>query len=220
MGDQLAEFGLAETVVERAPEMTDQLLVAAERHQGRDRDQAAVALRQAGAFPDIAVDERPFRPGRSVWARSGGPVRESARAGWASRSPFSVSAKTSKIHHQIKNQCYQVYYILKAHIIVTNPTATGCRIGWKFEGDASASELSRHLPRPGWRVSIPCSAPTSSPRYDVSAIPVLRAAAKAIFFPLHLCGPLVLPPIAQRYQEPMPSLSPRLLALPLRERGS
>ena len=40
----------------RAREMPVELLLAAEREQCRHRDQAAVALRQAGALPDIAVD--------------------------------------------------------------------------------------------------------------------------------------------------------------------
>src|SRR5271169_1599338 len=51
MSNQLTQFLLAEAVVERAAEMTDQLPLAAERHQGRDRDQAAVAFRQARALP-------------------------------------------------------------------------------------------------------------------------------------------------------------------------
>ena len=54
MGDDLAELVLGNTVVERAVEMADQLPLAAERDQGRDDDQAAVALLQAGALPDLA----------------------------------------------------------------------------------------------------------------------------------------------------------------------
>src|SRR5215471_19370301 len=44
MGDDFAEFVLRKAVIERALQMADQLLFAAERDQGRTSDQAAVAL--------------------------------------------------------------------------------------------------------------------------------------------------------------------------------
>src|SRR6516162_8840537 len=51
MGNDLAQFALLEPVVERALQVADQLLLAAERYQGGARDQAAVALGEAGALP-------------------------------------------------------------------------------------------------------------------------------------------------------------------------
>src|SRR5262245_62059452 len=51
MGNDLAQFALFEPVVERALQVADQLLLAAERYQGSARDQAAVALGEAGALP-------------------------------------------------------------------------------------------------------------------------------------------------------------------------
>src|SRR5829696_1732470 len=54
VGDDFAQLGLGDAVVEGAFEMADQLLLPAERDQGRDHDQAAVALRQARTLPDIA----------------------------------------------------------------------------------------------------------------------------------------------------------------------
>src|SRR6516162_4393992 len=51
MGNDLAQFASFEPVVERALQVTDQLLLAAERYQGGARDQAAVALGEAGALP-------------------------------------------------------------------------------------------------------------------------------------------------------------------------
>src|SRR5262249_16479634 len=51
MGNDLAQFALFEPVVERALQVADQLLLAAERYQGGARDQAAVALGEAGALP-------------------------------------------------------------------------------------------------------------------------------------------------------------------------
>jgi hypothetical protein len=57
MRDQFAQFLLGEPIVERAAEMADKLFFAAERDQGRDRDQAAVALRQALALPDVAIND-------------------------------------------------------------------------------------------------------------------------------------------------------------------
>src|SRR5215469_99650 len=50
VSDDFAELGLAVAVLQRAFEMTDQLLLAAERDQRGDDDQAAVALRQLGAL--------------------------------------------------------------------------------------------------------------------------------------------------------------------------
>src|SRR5580704_45164 len=54
MGDDLADLILGDAVVEGAIEMADQLPLAAERDQRRDDDQAAVALLQARAFPNLA----------------------------------------------------------------------------------------------------------------------------------------------------------------------
>src|SRR5207237_8468736 len=58
MGDDLADLLLGDAVVEGTIEMADQLPLAAERDQGGDDDQAAVALLEAGALPDLA--EEPF----------------------------------------------------------------------------------------------------------------------------------------------------------------
>src|SRR3954471_12698260 len=58
MGDDLAQLGLRHPVIQRAFEMADELLLAAERDQGGDNDQAAVALRQARPLPDIAEQHR------------------------------------------------------------------------------------------------------------------------------------------------------------------
>jgi hypothetical protein len=49
-------------VVERALQVADQLLLAAERYQGGARDQAAVALGEAGALPYLPEQhENPIR---------------------------------------------------------------------------------------------------------------------------------------------------------------
>src|SRR4051794_16410651 len=58
MRDDLAQLGFCHTVVDRAFEMAGELLLAAERDQGGDDDQAAVALRQARPLPDIAEQHR------------------------------------------------------------------------------------------------------------------------------------------------------------------
>src|SRR4051812_13331190 len=58
MRDDLAQLGLRHTVVDRAFEMAGELLLAAERDQCGDDDQAAVALRQARPFPDITEQHR------------------------------------------------------------------------------------------------------------------------------------------------------------------
>src|SRR4051794_41055313 len=58
MRDDLAQLGLCHAVVDRAFEMAGELLLAAERDQGGDDDQAAVALRQARPLPDIAEQHR------------------------------------------------------------------------------------------------------------------------------------------------------------------
>ena len=54
VGDDFAELGLGEPVVERAFEMADELLFAAERDEGRDDNQAAVPLRKLRPFPNLA----------------------------------------------------------------------------------------------------------------------------------------------------------------------
>src|SRR5262245_66248483 len=51
MGNDLAQFALFEPVVERALQVGDQLLLAAERYQGGAGNQAAVALGEAGGLP-------------------------------------------------------------------------------------------------------------------------------------------------------------------------
>ena len=65
---------LVSAVVEGAFEMADQLLLAAERDQGGDDDQAAVALRQAAGAPRLrrTAISRYSRSGR---ARRCGPRR-------------------------------------------------------------------------------------------------------------------------------------------------
>src|SRR5882724_11484552 len=72
MSDQLAELVLADAVAEGAFEVTAQLPLAPQCHEGCHGDQAAIALRQARAFPDLAVNHllgeinqlRPDRPNR------------------------------------------------------------------------------------------------------------------------------------------------------------
>src|SRR5215831_4682713 len=54
MGDHFTELVLGEAVIERALEMADELLFAAECDQGRAGDQAAVALGESRALPDFA----------------------------------------------------------------------------------------------------------------------------------------------------------------------
>src|SRR3954447_3455912 len=54
MGDDLAQLRLGHPIIQRAFEMADELLLAAQRDQRGDDDQAAVALRQARPLPDIA----------------------------------------------------------------------------------------------------------------------------------------------------------------------
>ena len=53
MRDQLDQLIPADAVVERPLQMKGELVGAVERDQGCDRDQAAIALGQAGTFPDI-----------------------------------------------------------------------------------------------------------------------------------------------------------------------
>src|SRR5262249_17994087 len=59
VGDDLAELLLGQAIVERTPQVTDELLLAAERDQRRANDQAAVALREAGTSPARA-QQNPF----------------------------------------------------------------------------------------------------------------------------------------------------------------
>ena len=54
VSDDLAEFVLGETIVERPLQMADQLLFATEGDQGSADDQAAVALGEAGPLPNFA----------------------------------------------------------------------------------------------------------------------------------------------------------------------
>src|SRR3954470_16761391 len=58
MGDDLAQLGLRYPIIQRAFEVADELLLAAERDQRGDDNQAAVALRQARPLPDIAEQHR------------------------------------------------------------------------------------------------------------------------------------------------------------------
>src|ERR1044071_1200401 len=53
MGDHLAQLRLGNPVVDGAFKVADQLLLAAERYQGGDDDQATIALRQASPLPNI-----------------------------------------------------------------------------------------------------------------------------------------------------------------------
>src|SRR5579875_1347414 len=57
MGDDLADLALGDAVVERPLQMADKLPLAAERDQGCAGDQAAVALGQPRAFPDLAEQD-------------------------------------------------------------------------------------------------------------------------------------------------------------------
>src|SRR3984893_14322644 len=54
VGDDLAEFVLGETIIERPLQMADELLFAAEGDQGSADDQTAVALGEAGPLPNFA----------------------------------------------------------------------------------------------------------------------------------------------------------------------
>ncbi len=54
MGDELDDLVLGDAIQERALEMAAELLAAIEGDEGRDRDQTAVALGEAGPLPDIA----------------------------------------------------------------------------------------------------------------------------------------------------------------------
>ena len=64
MGDQLDDLVLLDAIVDGADPVAAQLLGAVQRHQGGDSDQAAVALGQARALPDIAEQLR--LDGRSI----------------------------------------------------------------------------------------------------------------------------------------------------------
>src|SRR6516162_2101394 len=66
MGDDLAELFLSQAVVERTPQMTDELLLATERNQGSANDQAAVTLGETGTFPDLA-EQNPFAEIDQAW---------------------------------------------------------------------------------------------------------------------------------------------------------
>src|SRR5579885_1195886 len=78
MRDDLAQLFLGQPVVERAFEMADQLLFAAERDQRGDDDQAAIALRELRALPDLA--EQPLL-GIVDQVRHGGAAGLAGRAG-------------------------------------------------------------------------------------------------------------------------------------------
>jgi hypothetical protein len=55
--DQLNQFVLAHTIRKRALKMKGQLLSTIQCNQGRDSDQAPVALGQAGPFPNVAKQD-------------------------------------------------------------------------------------------------------------------------------------------------------------------
>src|SRR5713101_9867465 len=57
VGDQLADLVLGDAVGEGAFEVTAQLPLAAECNERRHSDQAAIALRQARAFPDLTIND-------------------------------------------------------------------------------------------------------------------------------------------------------------------
>ena len=54
--DRLDQFGLRHAVLTRKPHMRPELFGTVERNQCRDGDQAAVALREAGALPYVAKE--------------------------------------------------------------------------------------------------------------------------------------------------------------------
>jgi hypothetical protein len=56
MGDQLADLVFADAVAERSLEITTQLVLAAKRDEGWYSDQTAIALREAGAFPNLPIN--------------------------------------------------------------------------------------------------------------------------------------------------------------------
>jgi hypothetical protein len=56
MGDQLADLVFADAVAERSLEITTQLILAAKRDEGCCSDQTAIALREAGAFPNLLIN--------------------------------------------------------------------------------------------------------------------------------------------------------------------
>src|SRR6516225_5100107 len=66
MGDDLAELFLSQAVVERTPQMTDELFLATERNQGSANDQAAVTLGETGTLPDLA-EQNPFAEIDQAW---------------------------------------------------------------------------------------------------------------------------------------------------------
>jgi hypothetical protein len=57
VSDQLADLGFGDPIAERAFEVAAQLPLAPERDKRCYRNQAAIALREAGAFSDIAIDD-------------------------------------------------------------------------------------------------------------------------------------------------------------------
>jgi hypothetical protein len=79
MSDDLADLLLGDAIVEGAVDVSGQLLVPVERGEHGDRDQAAVALGKAGAFPDVA--EEPVVGGLAELGEVAGPVGGRARVG-------------------------------------------------------------------------------------------------------------------------------------------
>ena len=72
MGDQLADLVFADAAAERPLEITTQLVLAAKR-EGCYSDQTAIALGEAGAFPNLPIKlpvrRAQTRPRRTVQYR-------------------------------------------------------------------------------------------------------------------------------------------------------
>ena len=86
MRNQFADLFLGDAVLQGTREMPVELLLAAEREQCSHRNQAAVALRQAGALPDLAVDTV-----SEISASFGTVPRMASRAGEVGLAGISVS---------------------------------------------------------------------------------------------------------------------------------
>jgi len=73
MGDRLADLVFADAVAERSLEITTQLVLAAKRDEGCYSDQTAIALGEAGAFPNLPIKlsarQTRTRPCRTVQYR-------------------------------------------------------------------------------------------------------------------------------------------------------
>ena len=81
MGDQLADLVFADATAERPLEITTQLALAAKR-EGCYSDQTAIALGEAGAFPNLPIKlsarqtrTRPCRTAQYRW-KTAAPARK------------------------------------------------------------------------------------------------------------------------------------------------